>query len=331
MVIYNNNYNKSNFFNLYLSISYYVYILLKNILFTFVLLLSLILLVYSKNNKNIENYTKNRILTITYPYAEIINIFDNISSGLTNSFNNFKNIKQINKDLIKQNFELQTKNFKLKILEDENKELKKLLNVLSTKNEIDYSLEKINIINQTSFSNRIEIKSNNKMKNNDLVIDEFGNLVGKVINVNAKSATILLLTDKDFKIPAILEKSMTKVIIGGNLSNMLDINYFLGEKFNILEGENAYTSDDGNISQSGILIGKVSKDKNNIIKVDIGTKLDRINYVIILHNNTYIDENLINNDIENKKILNDTKQEESIIKDYNTVIDENLKKKLNDI
>lgn len=331
MVIYNSNYKKNNFFNLYLSISYYVYIVLKNVLFTFILLLSLFLLIYSKKNNGIANCVRESTLFVTYPYIAITNVFNDLSDSITNNINNFLNIEKINKQLIEQNLKLKLQLFNLKILKEENYKLKEMLNVVSTENKQNYSIEKINIITNTSFTSKIEIKSNEKMKNNDLVIDKDGNLVGKIINVNDEKATILLITDHSFRIPAILEKSMTKVIVGGTFTDFLDINYFSGEKFNILDNEMIFTSNDGDIAQAGIPIGTVFK-KNDKIKVKIFSNLNKLDYVIILHKKENISENLINNDIENKKIFINKDNEKQIINNkYNTQIKESIKKELNDI
>lgn len=331
MVIYNSNYKKNNFFNLYLSISYYVYIILKNVLFTFILLLSLFLLIYSKKNNDIANFVRETTISITYPYMAITNVFNDLSNSITNNINNFLNIKTINSQLIEQNLKLKLQLFKLKILEEENYKLKEILNIVSTENEQDYSIEKINIITNTSFTSKIEIRSNEKMKNNDLVIDKDGNLIGKVINVNNEKATVLLITDHSFKIPAILEKSMTKVIVNGSFTDFLDINYFSGEKFNIVDKEMVFTSDDGNIAQAGIPIGTVFKE-NNKVRVKIFSNLNKLDYVIILHKKENTFDNPINNDIENKKIfINKNNTEQIINNKYNTQIKESIRKELNDI
>ena len=336
MVIYNNNYNKNNFFNLYLSISYYVYILLKNILFTVIITLSLVLLIYSKKNNNIDSFVRNKLSIVLYPYVSVTNLFNVLSTYINNAITNFRNISDINDNLKKQNFKLQLELFNFELVKEENKKLKEILNVVSTKNKLDYSISKINIISNTSFTSKVEIDSNNKMKINDLVIDKNGNLIGKIINIDNNKATVLLINDSNFKIPAILEKSMTKVIVSGNYSDILDINYFLGEKFNILENEKVYTSDDGDTIQSGILIGNIIKTKDDNVKVRISTDINKIDYVIVLHKIEEIDNtinNIINNDIENKKIIIDEEdnKENKNKNIYNTTIDDSLKKELKDI
>lgn len=329
MTVYNYNDDRS-FFDLYLSINYYVYIFLKNILFTVIFVLSFFGLVFFKNNKNFEAYTRDKILYITYPYVAVRNIFEYVFHNIDNYLLHFRDIDIINKNLVKQNFDLKTKLFGVENLEKDNQELKNILNMVLKQDKSSYTLAKINIISNSSFVSKIEIKSNPLIKNNDLVVDDNGNLVGKIINNDNKKSDILLTIDSNFKIGAILSNSMNKVILSGNGTNFMDINYFLGQDFNIVEGEKVITSNDANINQAGINIGVVKKINGKFV-VELSTNLARLDYVVVLHKK---EVDVIKQYIDFKvyDILKEDKKKEIIDnKLYNTVIDDSIKKELNDI
>ena len=329
MTVYNYNDNRS-FSDLYLSISYYIYIFLKNILFTVIFVFSFFALVFLKNNKDVEDLVRDKILYVTYPYMAVRNVFEYVFHNIDNYLVHFRDVDIINKNLVKQNFDLKTKLFGVENLEKDNQELKNILNIVLKQDKSNYTLAKINIISNSSFVSKIETKSNPLIKNNDLVVDDSGNLVGKIINSDSKKSDILLAVDPNFKIGAILADSMNKVILSGNGSNLMDINYFLGQDFNIVEGERVITSNDANVNQAGINIGIIKKIDGKFF-VELTSNLTKLDYVVILHKKEI---DIIKQYIDFKvyDILKDTEKEESINnKLYNTTIDDSIRKELNDI
>ena len=329
MTVYNYNDNRS-FSDLYLSISYYIYIFLKNILFTVIFISSFFALVFLKNNKDVENLVRDKILYVTYPYMAVRNVFEYVFHNIDNYLVHFRDVDIINKNLVKQNFDLKTKLFGVENLEKDNQELKNILNIVLKQDKSNYTLAKINIISNSSFVSKIETKSNPLIKNNDLVVDDSGNLVGKIINSDSKKSDILLAVDPNFKIGAILADSMNKVILSGNGSNLMDINYFLGQDFNIVDGERVITSNDANVNQAGINIGIIKKIDGKFF-VELTSNLTKLDYVVILHKKEI---DIIKQYIDFKvyDILKDTEKEESINnKLYNTTVDDSIRKELNDI
>ncbi len=281
--IIDNKYGKTNFAS---SIAYYLKIVCNRVFYSFLVILSILILILQKKNFHFINNTKQLIIFFSKPEILIVNGIDSIIDRLNYTIGFFSQINRNNKILKKENLNLKIKLLKLNILEDENKELKNILNFVSKNYITKYTIKKINILNKNSFINRaeIEIKNNDNISENDLVIDNYGNLVGRVINIKDNYAEILLITDNISKFPAKLENSKVKVLLEGDESKTLKINFFLGEKFNIKENENVFTSSDGDVIQEGIRIGKVVKNKNGDFKVKINTVLCKINYVVILHN-----------------------------------------------
>ena len=285
MVVYKYNTHIENKGTFSLSFAYHIKIILEKTFFSACLLYSLFILVYLKHNKDIENKIADNIKLITAPYFKVFVGYNYIINEINNVITYHTNVVNTNKYLLNRNLELQLQLINLKVLEDENKELKNILHLISTNNITNYTIKKIDTITNNSFTNRIHISKNkdDKIIENDIVIDNKGNLVGKVINVTDNNAEILLLSDTHFRISAILGKSMIKIILSGNENKKMKIHYFLNEQFNINSNENVYTSNDSNIVPNGIYIGQIIKNGQKYF-VETATDLSKIDYVIILHN-----------------------------------------------
>lgn len=266
-----------------LSVFYYIKVVFSKIFFFILLLLSLFTFIYSKAS-NGTSLIENNIKIITKPYYFIYVLFGHFGTFINDTVEYYTNLNKINKKLIDDNFNLNIQLLKLRDLTKENRDLKDILHLVYTNNIVNYTVKKINIIVNNSFVNRILITkdTNDSITENDLVVDTKGNLLGKIINVKEKEAEILLLSDRNFRVPAILEKSMVKVILMGNESNKLKIGYFLGEKVNIYENEKIYTIDDGGVVIGGIYVGEV-REINGEYYVDTGVNLTEVDSVVILH------------------------------------------------
>ena len=266
-----------------LSVFYYIKVVFSKIFFFILLLLSLFTFIYSKAS-NGTSLIENNIKIITKPYYFIYVLFGHFGTFINDTVEYYTNLNKINKKLIDDNFNLNIQLLKLRDLTKENRDLKDILHLVYTNNIVNYTVKKINIIVNNSFVNRILITkdTNDSITENDLVVDTKGNLLGKIINVKEKEAEILLLSDRNFRVPAILEKSMVKIILTGNESNKLKIGYFLGEKVNIYENEKIYTIDDGGVVIGGIYVGEV-REINGEYYVDTGVNLTEVDSIVILH------------------------------------------------
>lgn len=284
MPIYSYN-NKNANLNSFLSIVYYIKIVISKLFFSLLLIFSLSILIYSKNNKILDIRIKDSIMFLTKPYVGIFKCYKFIINEVKYIADYYTKVNYVNDTLRKDNLNLMIKLMDLKILENENEKLKDILNFTSINNITDYSIKKISLISNNSFVNKIKIKiqENEQIQENDLVIDTKGNLIGKIINIDDKNAEILLISDINFRIPAILKNSMLKILLSGNENNNMKINYFLGEKFNIINEEDVYTYNDDGTIKSGIYVGKIEKIKNDYI-IKTAVNLSKIDFVIILHN-----------------------------------------------
>lgn len=161
----------------------------------------------------------------------------------------------------------------------ENRELKKLLKVVDNL-QCDYITSRLLGISNTPFSSSaiVEVGSNNKVKVNDLIINQDG-LLGKVINVSNNYSSIMLLQDPNSRVPVLTSSSRERGILAKKGNDMLLI--YLTEEHNIKIGELLYTSGDGKIYPYGILVGRVKKIKDNSVFIELSANLKKAEFVTI--------------------------------------------------
>lgn len=268
-----------------------------------------------------ENFIKNTFLEI---------------SEYTTFYNDYKKNK-------KELSFLRSMNVSSEITQNENKELKELINdYVSTSDKI---LAKIIVDHDSPFLKSIII---NKGSDNDLKIGtniyDQSYLIGRVIEVNYKTSRVLLLSDLNSNVPVTIAPQNIQAIMTGNGNNSGQIKYIkegLSDKFS--DESIVYTSGTGAIFKSGIPIGKlrVIKNENNTKpNVEFYSDFSQLKYVFaevvvktdIKKTGEVISENQTNEPINAKlKILED---EVEIIEESNLKFseeNENLKSKINEL
>ena len=108
-------------------------------------------------------------------------------------------------------------------------------------------------------------------------------LVGRVIEVNYKTARVLLLSDLNSNVPASIAPQNVQAIITGSGNRYGEIKYIkedINNKFN--EQSIVYTSGTGAIFKSGIPIGRVriqNDEKKNKFNVEFYSDFSQLKYV----------------------------------------------------
>ena len=110
-----------------------------------------------------------------------------------------------------------------------------------------------------------------------IALDDRG-LVGRVTEIGARSARVLLLTDLNSRIPVILENSRARaMLIGTNGPRPRLIHWTEG----VLpaEGERIVTSAEANAFPAGLPVGTVRYTANNVPEVEPAARLERLEVV----------------------------------------------------
>ena len=215
-------------------------------------------------------YLKIAINEFVYRSSFVVSIPENFLKttfieikDYTNFFKNYKkNRKELN--------QLKSKNISSEIIQFENKELKELINdYVSSSNKI---LAKIIVDHDSPFLKSIIINKGSKdsIKIGTNIYDQ-SYLVGRVIEVNYKTARVLLLSDLNSNVPVTIAPQNIQAIITGSGNRHGKIKYIkagIDNKFD--EKSIVYTSGTGAIFKSGIPIGKLKSNNNgSALKFDV--------------------------------------------------------------
>jgi len=224
----------------------------------------LIFLHFLHFTKPLENF----LVKIINPLAQI---FYKSSAGIRNNFLETREKKDLiadNQELQKINSELIIENAQLKMLVEENQELRNHLNFLEKK-DIQYVMA--NIIGRGSFyqsgtENIILIDKGRKdgVFPNLALVSSRGIIIGKIKEVEDYFAKAYLITDKNCKLAvAITGEEKTIGVAEGNLGLTVKMN-FIPQTQNILENDLVMSSGLEEYIPAGLIVGKIIKlEKEN--------------------------------------------------------------------
>ncbi len=120
---------------------------------------------------------------------------------------------------------------------------------------------------------------NKVVSKGQIALDDRG-LVGRVTEIGARSARVLLITDINSRIPVTLEGSRARAMLVGT-NNARPRLMFWPEGSMPAEGERVVTSAEANAFPSGLPIGTVHYTANNVPEVEPFARLDRLDVVRI--------------------------------------------------
>ncbi len=296
-------------------------------------LISAFTILLSSLDFRIIKILKSSINEVVYRSSFVVSIPENFLkntfieiSDYTTFFYDYKS----NKDELSQ---LRSKNISSEITQNENKELKELINdYVSSSDKI---LAKIIVDHESPFLKSIIINKGSKdnIKIGTNIYDQ-SYLVGRVIEVNFKTSRVLLLSDLNSNVPVTIAPQNIQAIITGSEDNLGKIKYIKeGLSDNFTEESIVYTSGTGAIFKSGVPIGKLTKLKDESktnFNVEFYSDFSQLKYVFAeVITKTEI-ENL---DDTNSKNTNPIDAKIKILEDEKEIIeDSNLKfKEENDL
>ena len=240
--------------------------------------LSIFVIVLSNLNLKAVRLLKTGINEVVYRSSFIVSIPENF---LKISYINileystfFRNYKKNEKELN----ELKSQKISNEIIQYENKELKNLINdYVSSSDKI---LAKIIVDHDSPFLKSVIINkgSNSKIKIGTNIYDQ-SYLVGRVVEVNYNTSRVLLLSDLNSNVPVtIAPQNIQAIMIGGGKDNG-EIKYIkdgIFKKFD--ENSIIYTSGTGGIFKSGIPIGKLEQNSDNL-NINFFSDFSQLKYV----------------------------------------------------
>jgi len=246
--------------------------------------LSILVIILSSFNFKIIKIIKMGINEVVYRSSFFISIPENkikkINTQIKEHIKIYDNYKIIETELDN----LKQKELSINFLKLENNKLRKLINESIKSDEI---LAKVLVDKESPFLKSIVVNKGTKDKIKiGMAVTDRAYLVGKVIEVNYTNSRVLLLSDLNSKIPALLEPIGMQAVISGTGKDYAKVQYTKEEYENEIKTKEiiVYTSGLGGLFKPGLPIGKISTD--NIKKVDFFSDFKQLEYVKIISFNT---------------------------------------------
>ncbi len=207
--------------------------------------------------------------------------FKSISKTYSTVIDHFKMYDEYEKlktvEIKKQKLILENNFFK-----EENHKLKKLINEKNLYND-EFYVTKVLLDQKSPYLRSLLINKGFKhgIKLGAAVRSD-SYFIGKIVDSNYLTSRILLISDLNSKIPIIIEPGSISAILSGTGNNELGEIEYLPENNNIKEGGIIYTSGSDGVISSGIPVGKIIFD-NNQIKVDYFVDFTQIDFVKVYY------------------------------------------------
>ena len=244
--------------------------------------ISIFIIILSSFDFRVIRYLKIGINEIVYRSSFVVSIPENFIKNTFIEITDYSTFFKDYKKNIKELEDLKSINISSEIIQFENKELKELINdYVSSSDKI---LAKIIVDQDSPFLKSIIINKGSKdnIKIGTNIYDQ-SYLVGRVIEVNFKTARVLLLSDLNSNVPVSIAPQNVQAIITGSGENYGEIKYIkegLNNKFN--DQSIIYTSGTGAIFKSGIPIGKLKIEEGEMakkFKVEFYSDFSQLKYV----------------------------------------------------
>jgi cell shape-determining protein MreC len=261
--------------------NYYLKTFIIGINYIFFVILSIIMLVYFKKNDIYEKKIKGQVMNIATPGILFIRGIDKIFTVCNDIYYYMINTRDEILSLKQDNFLLKQQLMGYSYTRMENEQLKRVINFTGANSISKYKVIRLNVLNDNVYSNMIMVAYGvaDGLKEGDYVVDTDGNLIGRIINLQEHSSEILLITDSNSKISVRTEKSKINMILYGNKTKLLGINYVDGEIYNLKNNERVFVPSHNNVNN--FYVGVLIKTKHGF-KVRINVNFSAINYGVIV-------------------------------------------------
>lgn len=232
--------------------------------------LCVIFLVASKVDRDFSKDVSFTFVSISIPVVKFAAFPFNTVINLLTDFQNLVDAKKENKELKEELEKLRSFYVKSLNIHQENKELRNILNYISSKSS-SFKVARIigrshQVFNQKIF---IDAGSNRGLKEGSIVTGNHG-VIGRVAEVSEDKSRLILLNDATSRIPVITSKARIRGILAGDSSGTMEILY-LPKSHTIEAGDWVFTSGDGDTLPPGLLVGvvkKVDKDTATVVMIE---------------------------------------------------------------
>ena len=256
--------------------------IIKNIFLSSILLLSFILILFSKSDYFVVNKFKSISNTYLHPITSFIVAPVKIANSLKKEFYDFRNLK-VENNILKEEI-MRLKKWQALAVHNstENRVLKRLLN--ATDNSLSL-VKTASVIsrNDFMFSKMININAGIKDRviNNMAVVNHRG-LVGRTVDTSINNSKVLLLTDPNSSISVKTISNENYSILKGADDGVHLVSAFSKDEKMPKVGDLVVTSGSAKVFPADILVGKIVKVIKNNFYVLPFVNFKEISYVQVV-------------------------------------------------
>ena len=243
--------------------------------------LTFIFILWRVDNTRTE-LIRTKIIDFVSPLTIPLNYPIKVVGDLVRYFEIYSSLLEENKELKRDLQNMTGWKEKALQLEQKNAQLRALNNVKLSEDLIWVTGEMMADSGSPFYqSGVINIGSKDGIKNGSAAVDGLG-LVGRISGVGQKVARVLFLTDISSAIPIKIKRSNQKGLMIGDNSPW-PLLEFVEEKGLINIGDRVFTSGDGNVFPSDILIGTILIDNKKKLRVKPVANFESLEFLRILN------------------------------------------------
>ena len=251
---------------------------IETVFFSF---LCVICLIASKVDRDFSRDVSAAFVNISLPVAKLASSPFNTAFDLVTDFGDLVAAKKENKKLKEDLEKMRSAYVDSLNIHEENKELREMLNFISTKSANFKAARMIGrsrpLFNQKIF---IDAGRNRELKEGEVVTGKLG-IIGRIVEVFDSKSQIILLNDPTSRIPVIASEARDRAVLSGNGSGLMEMMY-LPKNHNIKVGDRVFTSGDGDTLPPGLLAGVVKKSSEDSVLVEMVEDVNNADLVTII-------------------------------------------------
>ena len=234
------------------------------LLLVIAVLLAALLAIFSAFGGGLADPFSNLLGIVTAPARNVATRFFTWTEGVYNYAFRYEELEQENAELKKRNAELEQRAIAGEAASKENEILREALGLQQKRT--DFHLDMATVVSRSASNWDATITINKGSLSDiavgDCVIDQFGALVGIVEEVGTTWSTARTLIDPDTEIGALVTRTESAAIAGGDFALMeqglLKLS-FLPENTLLITGDLVLTSGLNGIYPSGLIIGSITE------------------------------------------------------------------------
>lgn len=222
-------------------------------------------------NTTAEGPVRDVTARLTMPLQEVLSRLGGNVRDIFGSVGDLATLRERNAELEQMVASLTIENLRLSEVEAENERYRRLLDFAADRPSYDYKgahiVGRVVSSEPGSFvqSVLIDVGSNNGIEPGMPVVTERG-LVGRIVEVYSNAARVLLITDGDSSVNAMLQNTRMRGILRGRV-NQPPLMSYLPPDQPVLVGDIVVTSGEGGNFPAGIPIGQVVTVQQNDVEM----------------------------------------------------------------